>query len=50
MVVMATHVAPFYSLLYRHSIGIWLLKPDREFTDIFTSLLIKNPTVKGLKG
>ncbi len=33
-------VAPFYSLLYGRSIGIWLLgilllwKPDREFTDI----------------
>ena len=23
--VMATHVATFYSLLYGHSIGIWLL-------------------------
>ncbi len=40
VVVMATHVAPFYSLLYGRSIGIWLLgilllwKPDREFTDI----------------
>ena len=42
---MATHVAPFYTLLYGHSIGIWLLgilllwKPDT---------LHKNPTVKGL--
>ena len=45
---MATHVAPFYSLLYGHSIGISLLgilllwKPNREFTKN------KNPTVKGL--
>ncbi len=39
VVVMATHVAPFYSysMLYGHSIGIWLLgilllwKPDRDF-------------------
>ncbi len=46
---MATHVAPFYSLLYGHSIGIWLLGIYCSGNPIenFTSLLIKNPTVKG---
>ncbi len=44
---MATHVAPFYSLLYGGGILLW--KPDREVQTLhFTSLLIKNPTVNYL--
>ncbi len=41
VVAMATHVAPFYSLLYGGGILLW--KPDREVQIFhFTSLLIKS--------